>query len=1745
MKFNSSFPWLGIAVLALTTLPSAIAQMEPPPVVPRIGPVELAPGMRPPFATEVAPRKGATGFGPLGFQPLPGLPYDTAFACSGWFSQGPGLTTNGDLNISSQSHPTSGCVSAIVPHPTNASILYIGTVNGGVWRTDNALSNNVSWRPLTDDQLSLSFGGLALDPTDASGQTLVAGIGRRSSYGGAGGAQIGLFRTTDGGTTWTQLGATALAGRSIYNIHARGALIIMAVVSTDNGTQPGLYRTTDGGATFTNMSGFAGSGLPAGAVTHLAADPGNNARFYAHVASTGVYRTDNSGATWVNVSTGLAIANVGQLALTVYDHGGTDAVYAAELTSTSRVYRATSQGTNWTQMDSVQANTGGSFNGFTADPLDPNLVYLSGLFVRANFPYSGRVVRGDASQPAGSQWTSIASTNGTGNGTAPHTDSRALVFDSLNQLIEGDDGGIYELPVANTGNNGTTSLWRSLNGDLQDSEMHSMAYDRLSKIFIGGAQDTGFQEQTATATGLWNKTSNGDGGDAAVDVVTLPSQSIRYGSSQNLGGFYRSTNSANNVRVGLAFPALTPLGGAPAVSSQFVTPIALNAVNPARILFGAANGVYESTNRGDTVSRLNTSVANSPAKMAYGGRIGTTTNADVIYVGVGASIQSRTNAGGALAPTPAAFPGNTVRGVTMNPNDWRSAYVVGVTSAYNTPDAGATWVNLTGNLTGVGTLRSVEYLTLPGGDAIVVGADLGAFIMRTASPGVWKTLGTNLPFAPVYETRYDPVGNVLAVSTLGRGAWLYDFNPVVSRYVTTLADSGRGSLRQTILDVNADNCPSLITFTVTGVIPVLSDLPVITANTVTITGPGTNLLTLNGGNVARLFGFAGGTTNHVSGITLANGFSVNHGGAIQNSGRTIIENSVLISNSVVNSYGGAACNFPGGTILATNCLFTGNSIRGGNGDSIGAGNGGPGGGGAGMGGAIYTEGTALTLSGCKFFNNAAYGGNGGNGDHNGFGNDPGGNGGYPNGGLGGAAGQPGGAGGFGGGGGGGAGSFSAGFAGGNGGFGGGGGAGGARGGGGNGGAAGAGGLYGGGAGASFASHSGGGGGGAGLGGAVFTRTGAVTIVSCTFTGNSATNGVGGGGSFGGGNGANGQGSGGAVFNIDAKIIAAGNVFTNNSASTGEPDADVSTLVTTLVDSGPGSLRQAICNAAVRPGLDIVTFAANLNGSVLTPASELVVSDDTGPVVITATNLPGGLAINGQGARRAFNIASGSVILDSLTLSNCMAVSDNGGAITCGGNLTLRRCTLNDNGASYVGGVYNYSTTATLILDHCTLFNNSASNFDGGLYSYGPLEIHNSTIVSNRCGTAAAGGGARGAATVLVQNSVLAENLSGPPGSSQPDDLGAPSYSLVSYSLIGGHGTLASGVNGNIVGTLASPIDPLLGTLADNGGPTLTLYPLPGSPVINAGDPALNGVGLADQRGQPRVWLGRVDMGAVEFVPAGNSVAFDGVSNYLILSNAAASLPTNEITVEFWARVDTVRDQFAFVLYPDMTNDRLAFSPTRANLTTYWDFGDLFNGGRVQYPTPAGTIGVWTHWALVSTHAGNAMRVYRNGNLEASTSTNRIFTQYSGSLVLGARLDSPQEFLQGQMDEFRIWSVARTQSEIQAAMHTGVCSPQTNLWVYWKFDEASGTTVFDYSGNGRHATLVNSASRTLSFAPLAAPGSLTLIPISGTQARLTWVPNSGCLQSAPDVTGPWTAVPGATNGQVIVTTPANQFFRTAQ
>jgi uncharacterized repeat protein (TIGR01451 family) len=729
-----------------------------------------------------------------------------------WTAQGPGPTRNGQAENIIPNNEVVGAIHTVAAHPTDANILYVGSVNGGVWRTSNATAASPNWTPLTDNLPSLSIGALEFDPTDATRQTLVAGIGRYSSFGRSGGPLTGLLRTTDGGDNWTPISHPLLV-QNISGVAARGATLLAAANLTFVGINGGLFRSIDGGINWALVSGS--NGLPAGGVWDLVGDPSNLNRFYVTVQRIGIFRSDDGGANWTNISSGdttlngiITLAQNNNAEMAVASNGR---LYVVVVTSGRAQYigfsdNSAAETPTWTAMDlprTLEPNgeiegihPGGQGNihlAIVVDRNDPNTVYVSGDRQDSPFPnfigardFSGRLFRGDTTvAPTGAvpspQWEHLTHLNsivqtpggGTARNSSPHADSREMAVAANGDLIEVNDGGIYRRtsPQDNTGD------WFSINGDIQTTEFHDIAYDTNSNtILIGGAQDTGTPQQITTASTTWRSVSTADGGDVAVDSRTLAAsnQSIRYSSFQNLGSFRRETYDANNILIARVFPARTVVGGGAALVPQFVTPLELNAIVPARLVIGGSNSVYESFNQGNTITEINGPGANRNA-MAYGGRSGGVDNPDVLYVGSGTAVFLRTTVGADLAPTAPLPPGGgTVRDVVLDTDEWRNAFAIDSNQVFRTTDAGASWTDITGNLPelGAGDFNTTEFVAGVHKDLLLVGTNAGVFVsFSTSGFTSWEKLGTGLPNALAFDLDYDVADDVLLAGTLGRGAW--------------------------------------------------------------------------------------------------------------------------------------------------------------------------------------------------------------------------------------------------------------------------------------------------------------------------------------------------------------------------------------------------------------------------------------------------------------------------------------------------------------------------------------------------------------------------------------------------------------------------------------------------------------------------------------------------------------------------------------------------------------------------------------------------------------------------------------------------------------------------------------------------------------------------------------------------------------------------------------------------------------
>jgi hypothetical protein len=344
-----------------------------------------------------------------------------------------------------------------------------------------------------------------------------------------------------------------------------------------------------------------------------------------------------------------------------------------------------------------------------------------------------------------------------------------------------------------------------------------------------------------------------------------------------------------------------------------------------------------------------------------------------------------------------------------------------------------------------------------------------------------------------------------------------------------------------------------------------------------------------------------------------------------------------------------------------------------------------------------------------------------------------------------------------------------------------------------------------------------------------------------------------------------------AFNIEGAFTVAisGMTIADGLVATGFDGGIVNSGTLTVTNSIlSGNFPRAIFNSGTLTltnstlsgnGLGISNFGTlTLTNSTLSGSSASGIFND-GMLTVTNSTLSGnsaGIGVSTGGA--ILNANPGTVNLTNCTLSGNSAFG--GGAINNegGGTVTITSSTLSGNSAigaatGVEGGGGAIDNGGTVTITNSTLSGNSAGGLGGGaIYSFGTLTITNSTLSGNSAFGGgflggAAGGGIRGTVT-HSRNTIIAGNTA-PTAPDLAGDLGSQGYNLIGNSQ-GGSGFDPSDL---------LDVDPLLGPLQDNGGPTQTMALMVGSPALTAGDPAQ--LGVADQRGVVR--SGGVNSGAYQ------------------------------------------------------------------------------------------------------------------------------------------------------------------------------------------------------------------------------------------------------------------------------------------
>lgn len=350
-----------------------------------------------------------------------------------------------------------------------------------------------------------------------------------------------------------------------------------------------------------------------------------------------------------------------------------------------------------------------------------------------------------------------------------------MAFDALGNLIESDDGGVYRLtsPKTNQGD------WYSINGDLQVAEIHSIVYDPVTELMTIGTQDNGTQRQVRKKSMVWEEILSGDGAVVAVDTLEYSGSSILYFSAQYLGSLIRVTYSINGLFSGEKVKLIDSDSDNTTFKPLFYSPICVNSVTGGRLLIAGEKSIFESFDKGDTLINVGNGNYDNESFyewscIAYGGMRGGKANTDVIYACKNNKVFIRTTSSGALTETESMFPGDKINSIGLDPMDWMRAFLVTKSSVYMTNDAGTTWIDITGNLRNVGDIFSIEIIRhqIYGLGGIVVGTEYGLYVSSGNALGTWDNIGGNIPNVQIDDLFYSPERDVLAVGTLGRGAWV-------------------------------------------------------------------------------------------------------------------------------------------------------------------------------------------------------------------------------------------------------------------------------------------------------------------------------------------------------------------------------------------------------------------------------------------------------------------------------------------------------------------------------------------------------------------------------------------------------------------------------------------------------------------------------------------------------------------------------------------------------------------------------------------------------------------------------------------------------------------------------------------------------------------------------------------------------------------------------------------------------------
>ena len=729
-----------------------------------------------------------------------------------WIPIGPAPIPNGQTSpadengISLTQSPVSGRTVAIRVHPSNPNIAYVGTAQGGLYRT---LDGGANWTPLLDNAATLAVGSVEIDPSDPS--RVIVGTGE-GVFSGDSFAGVGLYVITGadgpnpvlngpynqdatGADVFTRRCAKGLAvspdGNTVFVGTVTGVQGKTAFNPASGLPMRGLFRSTNfksGAPTFEKLRVLNEVATADYRITAVVVEPGNPNNIIVGLADPngaapqGLYRSTNALAPLPIFTKVLDTADgsfapirlainknpINNVVTVVAATGNANPDSGVDATNQGKVFVSVDAGATWVEKPAARGFAGpqGFYNlGVDIHPTDGNIFYVVGTVGRN--AQAGSIDIGD-------NGTFIFTRDGGVTFQAStrtlHVDSHAVAVARSNPNIvyTGNDGGIWR-------SNDAGANFVNLNtASFSTTQFVALAVHPTDRNFtIGGTQDNGTQFRLPDGT--WRRADFGDGGFAAIDQNAKDTQNVTmyhtyFNAQTALVGFGRVLRSDCAIEGEWAFrgfyagavPGALPIpipelqevacdgslnpstnGLSPADFVNFYAPMALGPGNPNTLYFGT-DRLYRSADRGETMVQVSEplSPSTAPAGFSPVSAIGISPQDDNVRL-VG------TNNGGVFATT-VGGPLLPVRNAAMPATPVERAVI----------DP---------------TNKNIAYVTFGGYGTTTAPIAAGAHVWKTtnlnAAIPTWTISGNGIPDVAVNGLAVDPQNNQHLYAGTDRGVY--------------------------------------------------------------------------------------------------------------------------------------------------------------------------------------------------------------------------------------------------------------------------------------------------------------------------------------------------------------------------------------------------------------------------------------------------------------------------------------------------------------------------------------------------------------------------------------------------------------------------------------------------------------------------------------------------------------------------------------------------------------------------------------------------------------------------------------------------------------------------------------------------------------------------------------------------------------------------------------------------------------